>query len=51
MDQWEKLHQEFANFLTFVTDKLEIYSHQRLKYLRDFVSIVSRFPHEHVNGL
>ena len=50
MDQQEKLHQEFANFLTFVKDKPEIYSHQHLKYLRDFVSIVSRFRHKYVNG-
>ena len=50
MDQQEKFHKEFSDFLTFVKDKPDIYCHPRLKYLREFVSIVSRFPRQYVDG-
>ena len=50
MDNQEKFHQEFEVFLDFVEDNPEYYTSQRLKYLRDFVSVVSRFPSVYCDG-
>eukprot|EP00581_Thalassiosira_minuscula_P010350 CAMPEP_0183702830 /NCGR_PEP_ID=MMETSP0737-20130205/806_1 /TAXON_ID=385413 /ORGANISM="Thalassiosira miniscula, Strain CCMP1093" /LENGTH=358 /DNA_ID=CAMNT_0025929507 /DNA_START=84 /DNA_END=1157 /DNA_ORIENTATION=- len=43
-DWEEKLHQEFAHFLSGVSEHPEMYAAPRLRYLRDFVNLAQRFP-------
>mmetsp|Transcript_3957 Transcript_3957/g.7364 ORF Transcript_3957/g.7364 Transcript_3957/m.7364 type:complete len:364 (-) Transcript_3957:57-1148(-) len=43
-DWEEKFHQEFAQFLSGVSEHPQMYAAPRLRYLRDFVSLAHRFP-------
>ena len=50
MDDQERFHKKFEAFLDFVEDNPEYYTAQRLKYLRDFASVASRFPSVYCDG-
>ena len=43
-DQEEKFHQEFEGFLDYLKDNPEMLKEGRLKYLREFISLSTRFP-------
>ena len=49
-DEEEKLHQDFAQFLSALEQHPDWLQHPRLQYLREFISIVDRFPRIYVNG-